>query len=52
MLEGVFEDFYKKVGFAEDFIGDITTVMECIFNIKLSYLDSIMVKGSKRIERS
>ena len=52
MLEGVFGGFCEEVGFAEGFVGDITTVVECMFDTKLSCLDSMVVKGSKRIGRS
>jgi hypothetical protein len=52
VLEGVFEDFYKEVDFIEGFISDITTVVKYIFDTKLSCLNSIIIKGSKRIEKN
>ena len=51
MLEGVFGGFGGEVDFAGGFVG-ITTVVECMFDTKLSCLDSMVVKGSKRIGRS
>ena len=44
----MFGGFCEEVGFVEGFVGGIDTVVESMFDVRLSCLDGISVEGNKR----